>query len=198
MLRLAQLVTRHVGPLSLNVELGECVCIQGASGSGKTLLLRAIADLDPHQGEIYLDERACSAQTAARWRAAVTLLMAESHWWAERIGDHFPIDIEADWLTRLALPPEALDWSVARCSTGERQRLALLRALMSRPTVLLLDEPTGNLDEQSTRLVEELLDDYRQSRPAALLWISHDDRQAARVAERCYRLHEGQLTALSQ
>lgn len=198
MLRLAQLVTRHVGPLSLNVERGECVCIQGVSGSGKTLLLRAIADLDPHQGEIYLDEQACSAQAAARWRAAVTLLMAESQWWSERIGDHFPVGIEADWLTRLALPPEALDWSVARCSTGERQRLALLRALMGRPTVLLLDEPTGNLDEQSTRLVEELLDDYRQNRPAALLWISHDDRQAARVAERRYRLHAGQLTALSR
>ncbi|MER2552608.1 MAG: ATP-binding cassette domain-containing protein, partial [Thauera sp.] len=59
-LSLRQLRTRHVGPLDVDIAAGECVCIRGASGSGKSLLLRAIADLDPHQGEAWLDARACS------------------------------------------------------------------------------------------------------------------------------------------
>ncbi|MBL8399290.1 MAG: ATP-binding cassette domain-containing protein [Candidatus Accumulibacter sp.] len=198
MLRLDQLATRHVGPLSLTIAAGECVCVQGASGSGKSLLLRAIADLDPHDGEIYLNDLACSAQPAARWRASVTLLMAESQWWAERVGEHFPVGVDPAWLDGLALPKDALDWTVARCSTGERQRLALLRALMGQPAVLLLDEPTGNLDEQSARLVESLLADYRRCRQATLLWISHDERQAARIASRRFLLSDGQLTALPQ
>ena len=82
---------------------------------------------------------------------------------------------------------------MARCSTGERQRLALLRTLMRQPAALLLDEPTGNLDEDSTARVEALLDDYRRAHDAALLWVSHDPRQAARVAQRRFVLVDGRL-----
>jgi putative ABC transport system ATP-binding protein len=145
-LRIQQLVTRHVGPVDLSIGAGECVCIEGASGSGKTLLLRAIADLDPHRGEVRLDDTRCTSLPAPAWRRAVALLVAESQWWSERIGDHFEYGVDAAWIEGLGLPAAAMDWQVARCSTGERQRLALLRTLMQAPAVLLLDEPTGNLD----------------------------------------------------
>ncbi|UCV04197.1 ATP-binding cassette domain-containing protein [Dechloromonas denitrificans] len=196
-LRIDQLVTRHLGPIALTVGAGECICLRGASGSGKTLLLRALADLDPHQGEVYLNGVACSTHPAAEWRSAVSLVMAESQWWAERIGEHFPDGLNPGWLAQLGLPRQALDWDVARCSTGERQRLALLRSLMRGPAVLLLDEPTGNLDEESTRRVEALLDDYRLANQAALLWVSHDDRQVERVAQRSYVLNEGKLAEVA-
>lgn len=192
-LKIANLVTRHVGPLRLTIAAGECVCLQGASGSGKTLLLRALADLDPHQGEIYLDDVACASLPASEWRRSVALVMAESHWWGERIGDHFEQGINPDWLKQLGLPVEAMDWEVARCSTGERQRLALLRSLMQMPGVILLDEPTGNLDEESTRQVEALLDEYRQTQQAALLWVSHDARQIERIAQRSLLLSDGRF-----
>ena len=192
-LLLHQLRTRHVGPIELTVEAGECVCIRGASGSGKSLLLRAIADLDPHQGEARLDARACAAMPAPQWRHQVALVMAEGQWWAETVGAHFADGCDPAWLERLSLPAAALDWEVARCSTGERQRLALLRTLMRRPAALLLDEPTGNLDEDSTARVESLLDDYRRDHGAALLWVSHDPRQAARVAQRRFLLEDGRL-----
>jgi putative ABC transport system ATP-binding protein len=188
-----QLVARHVGPVTLTCAAGECIAIQGASGSGKTLLLRAMADLDPHAGELFLDETSCSSQSAADWRAQVGLVMAESQWWFDKVGEHFPHGVEADWMAQLALPMAALDWDVARCSTGERQRLALLRSLMLKPAVLLLDEPTGNLDAASTARVEALLASYRQSRHAALLWVSHDDQQVARVAQRAFLLRDGLL-----
>lgn len=196
MFRLAQVATHHVGPLSLTINAGECVCVEGASGSGKTLLLRALADLDPHQGEVFLHEIACSSLPAPQWRAAVTLVMAESPWWAERVGEHFPAGVDPAWLAGLGLPTDALQWTIARCSTGERQRLGLLRALMRRPSVLLLDEPTANLDQESERRAEALLADYRATRPAALLWVSHDERQAMRVAQRRYRLLDGRLIDL--
>ncbi|ENO82857.1 ABC transporter [Thauera sp. 27] len=194
-LALHQFQALHVGPLDLTVGAGECVCIRGASGSGKSLLLRAIADLDPHQGEAWLDGRRCSAMPAPSWRRQVALLAAEAQWWSDTIGAHFSTGCKPVWLDRLGLPPTALDWEAARCSTGERQRLALLRTLMQGPAALLLDEPTGNLDEDSTARVESLLDDYRRSTGAALLWISHDPRQASRVAQRCFLLVDGRLTA---
>lgn len=192
---LHQLRTRHVGPIELTVAAGECVCLRGASGSGKSLLLRAIADLDPHAGEALLDERPCASMPAPAWRRQVALVMAEGQWWAETVGAHFADGCAPDWLERLGLPAAALDWEVARCSTGERQRLALLRTLMRQPAVLLLDEPTGNLDAESTARVEALLDDYRREHDAALLWVSHDPRQAARVAQRRFVLEDGQLVA---
>lgn len=192
-LALHQLRTRHIGPVDLDVAAGECVCIRGASGSGKSLLLRAIADLDPHAGEALLDGRACSSMPGPAWRRRVALVMAEGQWWADTVGEHFPAGCMPAWLDRVGLPAGALDWQVARCSTGERQRLALLRTLMQGPAVLLLDEPTGNLDEDSTARVEAVLDDYRREHAAALLWVSHDPRQAARVARRRFLLEDGKL-----
>ncbi len=193
-LRIDQLVTRHVGPIDLSIAAAECVCIRGASGSGKTLLLRAIADLDPHHGEVYLDRASCSSLPAPDWRRSVALVMAESQWWSERVGDHFEHGADGGWLEQLALPAAAMTWEVARCSTGERQRLGLLRTLMQAPVVLLLDEPTGNLDQESALRVETLLADYRRQRPAALLWVSHDAGQIGRVAQRCYFLDAGRLS----
>lgn len=194
-LRLERFATRHVGPLDLRISAGECVCLQGASGSGKSLLLRALADLDPHAGEAWLDGTACSVMPAPQWRRKVVLVAAESQWWHARVGAHFPPGFERARLAALDLPGEALDWEVARCSTGERQRLALLRALALQPAALLLDEPTGNLDAGSSARVEALVADYRHDHAAAVLWVSHDARQAARVASRCLVLREGRLEA---
>jgi len=77
-LRLNRLSPRHVGPIECRVEAAECVCIHGASGSGKTLLLRAIADLDPHQGEASLDGAGCSTLPPPEWRRSVALVVAET------------------------------------------------------------------------------------------------------------------------
>lgn len=196
-LRIHQLVTRHVGPVSLSIDAGECVCLHGPSGSGKSLLLRAIADLDPHRGEVFLDATACASLAAPAWRRQVALVMAESQWWAERIGNHFSAGVDPAWLERLGLPAAAMEWEVARCSTGERQRLALLRTLALKPAALLLDEPTGNLDADSSRRVEDLLAEYCARQRAALLWVSHDAAQIARIARRSFMLDQGRLVERS-
>jgi len=172
-------------PLSLRVAAGECVTVAGPSGSGKTLLLRAIADLDPHSGQVMLDGIAADAVPAPQWRRLVGLLLAESPWWHERVGAHFP---DMDGLDRqleaLGFGPDVMSWRIARLSSGERQRLALLRLLALRPAVLLLDEPTANLDPGSTALVEQLVSSYRSERRVPVLWVSHDADQRSRIADR--------------
>ena len=174
---------RHVGPVDLAVGAGECVVLTGASGAGKSLLLRGIADVLPHEGAASLDGVRAEDVPPARWRRQVGMLPAEPQWWAERVGAHFR-GVDEALLAGLGFEPGVLDWSVARCSTGERQRLGLARLLANRPRCLLLDEPTASLDPDSTRRVEDLIADYRRAEGAPVLWVTHDREQTARVADR--------------
>ncbi|MCW8918398.1 MAG: ATP-binding cassette domain-containing protein [Gammaproteobacteria bacterium] len=195
-LGLTALTTLHVGPLSWQINRGSAVSLAGESGSGKSLLLRAIADLDPHGGEMSLDGQSALSMTGHQWRQRVGLLPAEPFWWAEQVGEHFTAPGAAP-LAELGLPPEAMEWSVSRCSTGERQRLALARLLQNRPEVLLLDEPTAALDPQSVERVEVVVEHYRQERNAVVIWVSHDPAQRRRVATRHYCIEHGKLTEVT-
>jgi ABC-type iron transport system FetAB ATPase subunit len=182
-----------VGPLSFDVAAGECLCLSGPSGAGKSLLLRAIADLDPHEGEVWLDGSACQVTAASLWRRRVGLLPPESSWWLPRALDHFS-DGQPRSLEALGLDSKLSGEPVSRLSSGERQRFALLRLLANEPQVLLLDEPTANLDAVNTRRVEAVIADYRRTRQAAVIWVSHDPAQIERVAERHLQVCDGTLT----
>jgi ABC-type iron transport system FetAB ATPase subunit len=175
----------HLGPISFTVAAGECVSVEGPSGSGKSVLLRALADLDPHEGEIFLDGTAQVAMPGPDWRQRVGYMPAESGWWAPTVGEHFAG--EADFES-FGFEPDVRNWMIERLSTGERQRLALLRLLANGPEVLLLDEPTANLDPASTETVETILDSYRRDRSAPVIWVAHDPAQRARVASRGLRI----------
>ena len=190
-LTIKQLRTRHVGPLDLRMAHGECVVISGPSGAGKTLLLRAIADLDEHSGEVSLDGVFCRALSAHEWRTIVGLLPSESQWWYERIGEHFAENVNETLLDELGFGPEVMEWEVARCSTGERQRLGLLRLLQQDPKVLLLDEPTASLDAANTMRVEKLIERLRREQGIVVMWVTHDAAQASRVATRKLTIIEG-------
>ena len=191
-LRIDSLRFRRWGPFSFTLAPGECVGLSGPSGAGKTLLLRAIADLDVHSGEIFLDDDECGQVQAPSWRRQVGLLLAESQWWHDTVGEHFS-EIDEAALKQLGLANEVLKWQVSRLSSGEKQRLAIIRLLGNRPKVLLLDEPTANLDDDNTARVESMLKEYRQSAGAPTFWACHDKEQLRRVAGRQFRLEDGSL-----
>jgi ABC-type multidrug transport system ATPase subunit len=191
-LRVDRLETGLIGPLSFEVAEGECVALMGASGAGKSLLLRAIVDLDPSKGAVALGNCDRGGMPASEWRKLVALVPAESGWWSDRVDDHFPRHPDvADLLDALALAG-ALDWEVARLSTGERQRLAIARAVCRNPQALLLDEPTASLDEAATRRVENLVTRCCQS-GLAVLMVTHNRGQGARVARRILHIADGRL-----
>ena len=191
-LRLVALRAPGVEAETLALDRGGCVALHGDSGSGKTRLLRLIADLDPGQGEVWLDRVERREIPAPEWRRRVMYLAAESQWWFPQVGAH-----ASDWapevLDALGFAPGVLDWSVERLSSGERQRLALARALTRSPEVLLLDEPTANLDQANTARVERLVGDWRARTGGAALWVSHDPAQRARVAGLSLRMEGGRL-----
>jgi ABC-type multidrug transport system ATPase subunit len=196
-LRIELLATELIGPISLDIAAGECVALMGPSGVGKSLLLRAIVDLDPNTGNVAVGDRERGEIPASEWRKLVAFVPAESGWWADRVGDHFSAGCNAtELIGRLGLAG-SLDWDVARLSTGERQRLALARALCRRPLALLLDEPTASLDEHATGLVEQLIRECCGDGMAVLL-VTHDRPQAARLAKRVLRMSEGRIDKLSE
>ena len=192
-LQVFDLQTKILKPASFTLAAGECIVVKGPSGAGKTMLLRAIADLDPNQGLVSLQGRDRSTIPGPEWRRLVGYVPAEPGWWAETVGEHF-----GDWtaatavLAKLGFPEEAQSWPIARLSTGERLRLALVRALIIRPKVLLLDEPTAALDSASVATVEDLIV-TRLRAGLAVLWVTHDVGQARRIARRQLAVEAGSV-----
>jgi putative ABC transport system ATP-binding protein len=192
-LQIRDLRTSIVKPASFSLSAGEAVAVRGPSGAGKTLLLRAVADLDPNEGLVTLDGRDRSTIAGPEWRRLVGYVPAEPGWWADTVGEHF-----GEWTAALAFlrdlgfPEQTKAWPITRLSTGERLRLALARALVLRPKVLLLDEPTAALDVASAAAVEALIN-ARLRTGLAVLWVTHDPEQAKRVAHRLLLVEAGQV-----
>src|SRR6478735_824083 len=187
MLNVSGLRRLHLS-VSFDLQDGECVALQGPSGVGKTLLLRSIADLDPNEGTVKLDGTLREAMPAPAWRKHVTYLAAEPGWWSDTVQDHFTAwDDALPLVKRLGLPDDCGPWPIQRLSTGERQRLGLVRGLMLRSRVLLLDEPTSALDSASAAAVESLIAE-RISNGTSVIWSTHDDAQAHRVGSRSFAM----------
>jgi ABC-type iron transport system FetAB ATPase subunit len=186
LLTVSHLEIHPLPPLSFAVPAGSCLAIEGPSGSGKTRLLRAIADLDDAPGQVFLDGEERREMPAPAWRKRVRYAAAEPAWWTDTPRQGFAVadqDIKRldHLLERLALEQTHLDRPVAQLSTGERQRLGLVRAILSAPRVLLLDEPTSALDAGGTALVEELIR-YLLLSGVVVVLSSHDTGLTSRLA----------------
>jgi len=193
LLQVRDLRTNIIKPASFSLSRGEAVAVRGPSGAGKTLLLRAMADLDPSEGLVTLDGRDRSTFTGPEWRRLVGYVPAEPGWWAETVGEHFNEWAVAFPVVRnLGFLEGTRGWPITRLSTGERLRLALVRALIAGPKVLLLDEPTAALDAVSVAAVERLIYTRVQA-GLAVLWVTHDAEQAKRVAHRQLMVETGQV-----
>lgn len=190
------------GPYSFRVSKGQCVGLTGSSGVGKTQLLRAITDLIPYTGSVRLKGKAAFAIPPFQWRKRVVMIPADSRWWYETVGPHFPekkvTESMATFLDELGFDKDVMGWQVSRLSTGERQRLALLRGLLLQPEILLLDEPTSGLDKKYAEKVELIVSNYLQNQEAGVVWVGHDLLQLNRLTDKIHRVRKDRLETMSQ
>lgn len=177
MLEILNLKNDIFGPVTIEVQEGQSIIIRGPSGSGKTRFMRAIADLDVATGEVFLNGQDRKDVTAYDWRKRVRFVAADSTWWFDHVDEHFRQDYELEEnMAKLALKPELRNWHVSKLSTGERQRLAFLRAIADEPQVLLLDEPTSALDELSAGKLEEMIEQVKANGTIVFIASHHPEQ----------------------
>ncbi|UZE97388.1 ABC transporter ATP-binding protein [Alkalimarinus alittae] len=182
----------------MQIYTQQIVGLSGPSGCGKSVFLKSLADLIESRGNIKLAGIHSKAIEAPKWRQKVQLVPAESFWWHNTVGEHFQHPMNKDHLVRLSLATDIARNPVNQLSTGQKQRLALLRSLEKKPQVLLLDEPTGSLDNENTASVESLVRDYLTNNNAAAIWVSHDPEQLKRVADISFKMENGKIESVQR
>lgn len=199
--------------LDLDVSESSLVSIVGASGSGKTTLLNVLAGLDePTSGNVIINGRDLSTlkgndKDRLRNRemgfvfqfhhllpefTALENLLIPSY-----IGRNHSSETNeyARFLLNAVGLANRLNHKPAELSGGERQRVAIARALVNRPKLVLMDEPTGNLDEDNSRHVQKLIVDLNKSMKTSFIVVTHSIELADSM-DQSYRLTEGRLSAL--
>lgn len=196
--------------IDMEVARGEFLALRGASGAGKSTLLHLLGGLDlPNAGEIRFDGtdlRALSARALAQWRnRRVGFIFQAYHLLPElsalenvalpaRVARIAPAEAArraAELLERVGLG-QRLEHRPYELSGGEQQRVAVARALVNEPDLILADEPTGNLDSHTGGEIIQLLEVLRAERQATFIMATHDAHIAAR-AHRVIELADGQL-----
>ncbi|WP_377295206.1 ATP-binding cassette domain-containing protein [Rhizobium sp. SG2393] len=180
----------------LDIPAGQFVAVVGRSGGGKSTLLRLIAGLDrPTAGQVAIDRAAVEGLNPQ-----VRLLFQEARlvpW--QRVVENVGIARGPDWraaatetLSAVGLAGRENDWPSV-LSGGQRQRVALARALVSRPQILLLDEPFGALDALTRIEMHKLLEGIWRERGFTTVLITHDVAEAVALADRVIVLKEGAI-----
>jgi predicted ABC-type transport system involved in lysophospholipase L1 biosynthesis ATPase subunit len=198
--------------LSIDVSPGERVALLGKSGSGKSTLLNLIGGLDrPTTGELAVAGRDLGRLTGpelARFRStsvgmifqSFNLIPSRTALENVELPMVFTGRSVRDRRAEAALALEAVGLTArmhhkpAELSGGENQRVAIARALVNRPSVLLADEPTGNLDSQTAHDVVSLILEHIRRHGATLILVTHDEEMARICATRVIRLKDGQLS----
>ncbi|WP_270167192.1 metal ABC transporter ATP-binding protein [Paenibacillus sp. SYP-B4298] len=202
--------------LTLRVGEGEAVAIVGENGAGKTTLFRTILQLLPvEEGQVALLGRTIRSQRDRRWVRALIGYVPQSQGegkfpiaaeeavllgrWGTSFGlgrrpDRRDRELAAEMLERVGLASQRrTDYRLL--SGGQRQRLNIARALVRQPRILLLDEPSTYLDEESRSMLSRLVREVRQQERMAVVTITHLQEEARQMSERLLLLRQGKLYA---
>ncbi len=199
-----------VDNVSLNVQRGEIFGILGPNGSGKSTLIRCISTLLlPDTGDISVfdydvqrDEMAVKRlinRVSAEASFFKKLSPMENLMYAAQLYGLSPAQAAPEArriLTRLSLPERAYKQPVEDLSRGQQQKIAIARALLTSPVLLLLDEPTTGLDPRSKREVQTFVEELRDTHQATILLTTHDMHEADALCDRVAILHDGKVVAM--
>lgn len=189
--------------ITFSVEKGDYVAISGPSGGGKSTLLKLIATLlTPSSGKIYFEDKIQGEYPITEYRRQVSYCFQQPQLFGETVADNlrFPFEIRQQefdrekvyrLLEQVDLSKQFLDKSILEISGGERQRVALIRNLLFLPKVLLLDEVTVGLDEESKQIVQQLIRTVHQE-GVTILQVSHDEEDLQQ-AKREIKIEGGRL-----
>jgi ABC-2 type transport system ATP-binding protein len=201
---------RALADVSFTVARGECVAILGQNGSGKSTLIRALSTLllpDGGRAQVFGHD---VEREAAAVRRLVNRVSVEASFFKkmsarENLSYAARFYGQTPSVTRRLIPEilERVGFALSRASEpmedlsrGMQQKVALARALLTTPVVLLLDEPTTGLDPRSKREVQAFIRDIRAEHDTTILLCTHDMAEAQSLAERVGILHAGRLLAL--
>ena len=196
--------------VSMNIEDGEFISLMGASGTGKSTLLNLIASIDrPDSGTITVggtDITRLSRTALARWRAVNIGYIFQTHNLVPVLTAYENIELPLLLLpmsrrerrTRAEIALQAVDLLdraehyPRQLSGGQEQRVGIARAIVTHPKVVVADEPTGDLDADTSQQILQLLKRLNDELSVTLLMVTHDS-EAAGIASRQFRLDHGQL-----
>lgn len=202
---------RAVNGVTLGVQAGEYLAITGPSGCGKSTLLNLLGALDrPDEGEVYFRGEALSTRRDLdRFRAMQIGFVFQSFFLLPALTSRENVQVpmlegpprssrerirRADELLEIVGMSKRANHRPNRLSVGERQRVALARALANDPSLLLADEPTGNLDSDNAEHVLQLLTHLQKERGLSLLIVTHSQEIADR-ADRRIRMKDGRIVS---
>ncbi len=200
---------RAVDDVSLEVRRGEIYGLLGANGSGKSTLIRMFSTLlEPDRGEVKVfgldirnDERAVQRlinRVSVEASFFKKLSAMENLVYAGRLYGVPAAEVRVrarEILGRLGIPADRLDEPLEKLSRGMQQKVAIARAFLTSPTLLLLDEPTTGLDVRSRREVQTFVRDLRDEHDATIVLTTHDLDEAERLSDRIGVIHGGRLVA---
>ncbi|MGG5341838.1 ABC transporter ATP-binding protein [Enterococcus sp. AZ192] len=190
--------------ISIMIESGSHVTITGPSGSGKSTLLKLLASLlTPTKGKIIFEGADSSTLPIEEYRMAVSYCFQQPSLFGDTVKDNFlfPYQIRKksfderhaiELLDDMQLKPDYLNKPIKELSGGEKQRVALIRNVLFLPKVLLLDEVTAGLDQQSKEIVNQWLTALNRERKVTLIRVTHDNQEIAN-AQKLIQIKEGQV-----
>lgn len=192
---------------SVRIDKGEYISIVGPSGSGKSTFLKLCSHLiSPSAGRILFEGKDLMEQSPTEIRKRIGYCFQTPVLFGETVEDNlkYPYTIRKENMNqervislfdRFNLSPGLIKEPVCGLSGGEKQRIALIRTLLFKPDILLLDEVTSALDVDNTAIVEEAVDSLNKQ-GITVLWVTHNPEQSKRWAGKLLTVENGQIKSL--
>jgi len=191
--------------ISFPIQIGDSIGIMGPSGSGKSSLFRLLNLLiSPTHGEVFYRNKNIQEYIPTELRRRVSYILQKPYLFGNTVQENlaYPYQLckqKPNWkeissyLTKVNLSTTILEKHNSALSGGEQQRIALIRSLLIKPEIILLDEVTAALDEENTHLIEKLIINEQETHNITLLFVTHNKVQAQRLAKKILYLKNGSI-----